>query len=30
VGTSIAGIATGSADDRDAYLLTAVGLTPVR
>jgi hypothetical protein len=30
VGTAIAGIATGAADDRDAYLLTATGLSPVR
>jgi hypothetical protein len=30
VSTAIAGIATGTADDRDAYLLTATGLSPVR
>jgi NADP-dependent 3-hydroxy acid dehydrogenase YdfG len=30
VGTAIIDIATGSADDRDAYLLTATGLGPVR
>jgi NAD(P)-dependent dehydrogenase (short-subunit alcohol dehydrogenase family) len=30
VGTAIADIATGAADDRDAYLLTATGLSPVR
>ncbi len=30
VGTAIAGIITGSADDRDAYLRTAVGLSPVQ
>mgnify|MGYP001216251689 CR=1 FL=1 len=30
VGTAIIDIATGAADDRDAYLLTATGLSPVR
>lgn len=30
VGTAIADIATGAADDRDAYLLTATGLSPVQ
>ncbi len=30
VGTAIVGIVTGSADDRDAYLLTATGLSPVQ
>ena len=30
VGTAIVDIATGAADDRDAYLLTATGLSPVR
>jgi hypothetical protein len=30
VGTAIVDIATGSGDDRDAYLLTAAGLSPVR
>jgi hypothetical protein len=30
VGSAIADIATGVADDRDAYLLTATGLSPVR
>jgi NADP-dependent 3-hydroxy acid dehydrogenase YdfG len=30
VGTAIADIVTGSADDRDAYLLTAAGLSPVQ
>jgi hypothetical protein len=30
VGTAIVGIATGSGNDRDAYLLTATGLSPVR
>jgi short chain dehydrogenase len=30
VGTAIADIATGAADDRDAYLLTATGLSPVK
>jgi hypothetical protein len=28
--TAIVDIATGAADDRDAYLLTATGLSPVR
>jgi len=28
VGTAITGIVTGSGDDRDAYLLTAAGLSP--
>jgi NAD(P)-dependent dehydrogenase (short-subunit alcohol dehydrogenase family) len=30
VGTAIVDIVTGSADDRDAYLLTAAGLSPVQ
>jgi NAD(P)-dependent dehydrogenase (short-subunit alcohol dehydrogenase family) len=30
VGTAIVDIVTGSADDRDAYLLTATGLSPVQ
>ena len=30
VSTAIVDIATGAADDRDAYLLTATGLSPVR
>jgi NADP-dependent 3-hydroxy acid dehydrogenase YdfG len=30
VGTAIADIATGAADDRDAYLLTATGFSPVQ
>ena len=30
VGTAIADIVTGSADDRHAYLLTAAGLSPVQ
>jgi len=30
VGTAIVNIATGAADDRDAYLLTATALSPVR
>jgi NAD(P)-dependent dehydrogenase (short-subunit alcohol dehydrogenase family) len=30
VGTAIVDIATGAADDRDAYLLTATGLSPVQ
>ncbi|HET9972734.1 MAG TPA: SDR family oxidoreductase [Streptosporangiaceae bacterium] len=30
VGTAITDIVTGSADDRDAYLLTATGLSPVQ
>jgi len=30
VGTAIVDIVTGSGDDRDAYLLTAAGLSPVR
>ena len=29
VGTAIAGMVTGPGDDRDAYLLTAAGLSPV-
>jgi hypothetical protein len=29
VGTAIIDIATGSADDRDAYPLTATGLSPL-
>ena len=29
-GTAIVDIATGAADDRDAYLLTATGLSPAR
>jgi hypothetical protein len=29
VGTAIVDIVTGSADERDAYLLTAAGLSPV-
>jgi hypothetical protein len=30
VGTAIIDIATGAADDQDAYLLTAAGLSPVQ
>ena len=30
VGTAIADIATGPANDRDAYLLTATGLSPAQ
>ena len=30
VGAAIIDIATGAADDRDAYLLTAAGLSPVQ